>query len=41
MGLGHLGDVLRRLDTQDGDAPGHEVLQEVSVVARNLDDEGV
>ena len=37
--LGCLGHVLRRLDAQDGNVPGHEVLEQVPVVARHLGDE--
>ena len=38
---GHLRHVGRRLDAEDGDALLHEVLQQVAVVARDLDHEAV
>ena len=34
---GDLGYIRRRLDAQARDAPGHEVLEQVTVVARELD----
>ena len=37
----HLGDVGRGLDAQDGNAQRQEVLQQVAVIARQLDDETV
>ncbi len=39
--LGDLGHVGRRLDTEHRDARGDEVLQQVAVVARDLDDEAL
>ncbi len=36
--LGRLRDVAGRLDAEDRDAAGHEVLEQVAVVAGELDD---
>ena len=38
---GHVGDVPRRLDTEGADAAGERVLEEVAIVAGDLDDEGL
>src|SRR5206468_10355097 len=35
---GGLRDVGRRLDAEDGDVRGHEVLEQVAVIAADLDD---
>ena len=40
-GPGRLGDVRGRLDAEHGDAARAEVLQEIAVVARDLDDEAL